>query len=82
MVQFTEVRGRERIPREISVWDLHFRADGSLVVGADADLYGCELPAEQIAALVQEKAVKVEEAARQGRVDLDERLALLGDEDP
>jgi DNA helicase-2/ATP-dependent DNA helicase PcrA len=75
MVPFTERVGRRRIPRTISVWDLHFRADGSLVVGADAELYGCDMAHTAIAAAVQRAGRRVKhQLAADGLMSMSDAL--------
>lgn len=48
------------VQREVSIWDLHYRADGSLVLGADAEvLHETKLTGPQIASKVQQGALKL-----------------------
>ena len=62
--------------RDVSIWDLHHRADGSLVLGADADvLHETKLNATQIAAKVQQGARKLKrELAAQGLMSFSDAM--------
>jgi DNA helicase II / ATP-dependent DNA helicase PcrA len=64
------------VQRDVSIWDLHYRADGSLVLGADADvLYESKLTATEIATKVQHGARKLkEELAAQGLMSFSDAM--------
>jgi DNA helicase II / ATP-dependent DNA helicase PcrA len=64
------------VQRYVSIWDLHYRADGSLVLGADADvLHQTELNAAQIAAKVQQGALRLkQELAAQGLMSFSDAM--------
>jgi superfamily I DNA/RNA helicase len=62
--------------RAVSIWDLHYRTDGSVVLGADADvLHETKLNVTQIAANVQQgaRALK-QELAAQGLMSLSDAM--------
>lgn len=63
-----------RIPRDVSIWDLHYRADGSLVLGADV-LHQTKLDTAQVAAKVQVEARKLKkELAAQGLISFTDAM--------
>jgi ATP-dependent DNA helicase UvrD/PcrA len=62
--------------RAVSIWDLHYRADSSFVLGADADvLHETTLDATQIAANAQRGARKLkQDLAAQGLMSLSDAM--------
>ncbi|MGH2715861.1 MAG: UvrD-helicase domain-containing protein [Thermoleophilaceae bacterium] len=64
------------VQRDVSIWDLHHRADGSLVLGADADvLHETKLNATQIAAKVQQAGRKLkQELAAEGLMSFSDAM--------